>query len=138
MNNNEQQHLRNKRQCLENKQQKKLKSTPPATAPAFATFRNCSPRIANILWLSFQGDRVTYTKNGLNPRQKMDMNTYEGHPWIFRDYHTGDKLVISTEANTQEREVFFPVPWSEDNSQRVEVTILLPGKMYQYAYSGHG
>ena len=112
-------------------EENKLKSTAAPTLPAGAIFRNRTPRLINLLWLDFQGRQVTYTRNGLKSRHKMAMNTFEGHPWIFRDHITGDKLVCYTDAESQKREVFFPIPFSEDYPHNTQVNIILPGKVYK-------
>ena len=85
-----------------------LKSAPGSRAKAYATFRNHSPRVVDLLWLNWEGERVNYTKNGLKQGHKMDMNTFEGHPWIFRDHQSGDKLVFTAGTDMQSLEVFFP------------------------------
>jgi von Hippel-Lindau disease tumor supressor len=41
----------------------------------------------NILWLNYEGERVRYKT--LQPNQFVDVNTFVGHPWIFRDADTG-------------------------------------------------
>ncbi|XP_033645015.1 von Hippel-Lindau disease tumor suppressor-like [Asterias rubens] len=107
-------------------EENKLKSTAAPTLPAGAIFRNRTPRLINLLWLDFQGRQVTHTRNGLKSRHKMAMNTFEGHPWIFRDHITGDKLVCYTDAESQKREVFFPIPFSEDYPHNTQVNIILP------------
>ncbi len=113
-------------QHLHRREKKKLKSMAAPTPRAGAIFRNCTPRLVNLLWLDFQGKQVTYTRNGLKPRHKMGMNTFEGHPWIFRDHNTGDKLACYTDTDSQKREVFFPIPFSDDHPRETQVNIILP------------
>ncbi|XP_022092368.1 von Hippel-Lindau disease tumor suppressor-like [Acanthaster planci] len=103
-----------------------LKSAPGHRAKAYASFRNRSPRVVDILWLNWEGERVNYTKNGLKQGYKMDMNTYEGHPWIFRDHCSGDKLVFVAGTDGQSKEVFFPTPAGEERPHATQVNIQLP------------
>ncbi len=59
----------------------------------------------------------------LQPHHAVDVNTYVGHPWIFRDSFTGDKLVVHL------KERFEPVGWRLDGGMpcRRVVRIMLPG-----------
>lgn len=71
---------------------------------SFVRFVNQTLRNVNILWLNYEGARVRYKT--LYPNQFVDVNTFVGHPWIFRDADTGDKLVV------QLREVYEPIGYN--------------------------
>ncbi|XP_038057736.1 von Hippel-Lindau disease tumor suppressor-like [Patiria miniata] len=105
---------------------KQLKSVTGPSAKSYATYKNCSPRVADILWVNWEGARVNYTKNGLKQGYKMHMNTYEGHPWIFRDHHSGDKLVFTAGTDRQSQEVFFPIPVDDQHPHATQVNIQIP------------
>lgn len=94
---------------------------------AFATFINCSQRTVKVFWIDFRGERVDYTRErgGLKPRQYLQMHTFEGHPWIFRDKDSNDKLVFKSVRNQLE-EVYFPVAW--DGRPAPIIKIQIPGR----------
>ncbi|XP_071852516.1 von Hippel-Lindau disease tumor suppressor-like [Apostichopus japonicus] len=91
---------------------------------AFATFVNCSQRTVRVFWIDFEGTRVDYTRDrgGLQPRQYLQMRTFEGHPWIFRDKESNDKLYVRTSQNKLE-EVYFPVAWDGREAPTVRIQI---------------
>lgn len=94
---------------------------------AFATFVNCSQRTVRVFWIDFQGDRVDYTRErgGLKPRQYLQMRTFEGHPWIFRDKESNDKLYFRNNQNKLE-EVYFPEAW-DGRREAPRIKIQIPG-----------
>ena len=52
---------------------------------AFVTFVNTTHRMADVIWVNFQGSLQSYTSpKGLSPTKRIDLRTYEEHPWIFR------------------------------------------------------
>ncbi|XP_045196823.2 von Hippel-Lindau disease tumor suppressor-like [Mercenaria mercenaria] len=89
---------------------------------SFLRFLNKTKRKVDVVWVNYEGARVRYKT--LNPDQFLDINTFAGHPWIFFDSETGDKMVV------QLKEVFEPVAWnSEGNNwppQRKVVNITIP------------
>ncbi|XP_041369257.1 von Hippel-Lindau disease tumor suppressor-like [Gigantopelta aegis] len=88
---------------------------------SFVRFVNCTKRRVDIIWLNYEGARVKYRT--LQPHQFVDANTFVGHPWVFRDADTGDRLMV------QLREVYEPVGWSSSDGwppQRKVVNISIP------------
>ncbi len=51
---------------------------------AFVTFFNSTARLIDVIWINFEGTFTTYTPLGLPPGKRIDLHTYEEHPWIFR------------------------------------------------------
>lgn len=54
---------------------------------------NRSPRVAQPLWLDFQGEPQPFQT--LLPGASLRINSYRGHPWLFRDARTNDRLLIN-------------------------------------------
>ena len=108
---------------VHNSQGKRLKSGP-SMVHSFVRFLNCTARRVDVVWLNHEGVGIKYRT--LGPNQWVDVNTYVGHPWIFRDSATGDKLVV------QLKEVFEPSSWKNDDEnavpQRKTFNITIPGK----------
>ncbi|XP_013413378.1 von Hippel-Lindau disease tumor suppressor-like [Lingula anatina] len=71
---------------------------------AFVRFINKTARHVDVIWLNYEGARVRYKT--LSPEQWVDVNTFVGHPWIFRDSVSGDRLVVQHEA------VYEPEGWN--------------------------
>lgn len=91
---------------------------------SFVRFVNLTVRKVDIVWLNYEGARVRYKT--LLPDQFVDVNTYVGHPWIFRDADTGDRLMV------QLREVFEPIGFNPGEGwppQRRVVNIMIPGRL---------
>ncbi|KAK7095242.1 von Hippel-Lindau disease tumor suppressor-like [Littorina saxatilis] len=88
---------------------------------SFVRFVNQTLRKVDIVWLNYEGARVRYKT--LQPDQFVDVNTFVGHPWIFRDADTGDKLMV------QLQEVFEPIGYNINEGwppQRRVVRISIP------------
>ncbi|XP_018027900.1 von Hippel-Lindau disease tumor suppressor [Hyalella azteca] len=68
--------------------------------PSFVTFQNRTERPVDVYWVNFAGKSVLYKT--LPAQSKLSVNTYETHPWIFRDHQTRAKLVVNCQ------EVFTP------------------------------
>ena len=104
---------------------KRLKSGP-SMVHSLVRFLNCTVRRVEVVWLNHEGVGIRYKT--LAPEQWVDVNTYVGHPWIFRDSLTGDKLVV------QLKEVFEPPASlnSGDNSRPLRKTfnITIPGQSF--------
>ncbi|XP_026999188.2 von Hippel-Lindau disease tumor suppressor [Tachysurus fulvidraco] len=83
--------------------------------PIHVLFCNRSPRTVHLLWINFQGQPVSYGL--LKPQTGRRMNTYVGHPWMFRDAQTDDPMLVNN------KELYLPS--ARDNNQ-VPVVITLP------------
>ena len=93
---------------------------------SFVRFVNVTERRVNVVWLNYEGERVHYKT--LQPQHFVDVNTFVGHPWIFQDADTGDKLVV------QLKEEYQPIGFSMKADgwppQRKIVKISVPGNGY--------
>lgn len=94
---------------------------------SFLRFVNKTNRNVDVVWVNYEGARVRYKT--LSPDQYLDINTFAGHPWIFFDSETGDRMVV------QLKEIFEPVAWNSEGSnwppQRKVVNITIPGKKFR-------
>ena len=81
-------------------------------------FKNITQRKASILWLDYKGERVLY--KALQNNEEITVHTFVGHPWIFRDFDSGDELVA---GNGQK--VYWPEAWEEGHPSHF-VTINIP------------
>ena len=61
----------------------------PSTHHSFVRFCNRTLRRADVIWFNYTGQGVKYKT--LLPTQTVDVNTFVGHPWMFRDHDTGDR-----------------------------------------------
>ncbi|XP_072015986.1 von Hippel-Lindau disease tumor suppressor-like [Amphiura filiformis] len=111
---------------LSRKRCKKMLRSKNSGNKAFVTFFNSTARLIDVIWINFEGDFTSYTPNGLNPGKRIDLHTYEEHPWIFRDRSSGDQLVFCS-RNGQHEEVYFPEPWDGSLDYRAPtVNVILP------------
>ncbi|XP_077979090.1 von Hippel-Lindau disease tumor suppressor-like isoform X2 [Glandiceps talaboti] len=94
-----------------------LLKSKPSQDRALLRFINRSPRTIDVIWVNFRGGRVIYAE-GLQSRQYYDVNSYECHPWIFRDHTSRDKLYAGM------NEVHFPVPWAGEFPPRRHVVFI--------------
>ena len=85
----------------------------------YLTFKNVSNRTVAIFWINFEGERVLYKI--LNEGESYEIFSYAGHPWIFRDHDTGDKLVSSNDQY-----IYWPQTCENLNSRNL-VLIKIPG-----------
>ena len=95
----------------------------PSRIESLLTFVNKTERTVDVIWLNHQGQPHRYKV--LQPLQTVNVNTYVGHPWIFRDRFSGDALAVES------KEVFFPKPSTSVAPQRRRhIFITLPGNQY--------
>ncbi|KAL5011793.1 hypothetical protein ScPMuIL_010344 [Solemya velum] len=88
---------------------------------SFVRFVNRTLRKVDIIWLNYEGSRVKYKT--LAQDQFVDVNTFVGHPWIFRDADTGDRLLVKL------CEVYQPVGFASAEGclpQRKVINITIP------------
>ena len=97
-----------------------------STVCSLIRFQNRTDRQVDIIWLNYEGARVKYRT--LCANDFVDVNTFVGHPWIFIDAESGERLVVEL------KEVYEPTNgWSVGNPHRKVVNITIPSKyMYQY------
>lgn len=86
-----------------------LKSTN-SDQPTSVTFVNLTRKPAEMWWLDYSGEPVSY--GAIQPGEESGMTTYITHPWVFRTYLNGAKLL----GNRQE--VYMPTAteYDEDGS----------------------
>ncbi|XP_071505603.1 von Hippel-Lindau disease tumor suppressor-like [Diadema antillarum] len=90
------------------------------TAHAFVSFVNCTNRIANVFWINFQGQRKSYTTEGLPPGRRLDIKTFLSHPWIARDFQTGDALTF-VDRGSASCCVYMPERWDGNRHYRAPI-----------------
>lgn len=54
---------------------------------------NRSPRVVQPVWLDFHGEPQPFQT--LLPGTSLRVNSYRGHPWLFRDARTNDRLLVN-------------------------------------------
>ena len=105
---------------------KKKYKSEKSTMYSFVRFYNRTARFVDVVWLNYEGLGVKYVT--LKPKQFVDINTFVGHPWIFRDSQTGEKMV------TQMKDVYEPERWTGEQQhampQRKLVSITIPGRFF--------
>ena len=70
---------------------------------SFVMFKNTTERIVSIYWVNYSSKFIHYTN--LEPSKTCFVNTYETHPWVFKDSVSGERLHVKN------RLVYFPEPW---------------------------
>lgn len=83
-----------------------IKSTLSPTAEVLVRFFNGSSREVDLLWINDQGRGVRYAKLGV--RQYIDIRTFEGHPWVFRESGTGAPYLGLLGVALEEVQVYWP------------------------------
>ncbi|XP_015115669.1 von Hippel-Lindau tumor suppressor homolog [Diachasma alloeum] len=70
---------------------------------SFVRFINTTTHDVEVLWIDYEGLAVRY--GILNPGDRLDINTFATHPWIFVEEDTRDRFVVDG------KDVFLPQPW---------------------------
>jgi von Hippel-Lindau disease tumor supressor len=92
---------------------------------SFVRFRNRTQRGVDIIWLNYEGARVKYKT--LYAYEFVDVNTYVGHPWIFLDVETGERLVVDLKSVYEPTTGWVPGQWPP---MRKVVNITIPSMFY--------
>ena len=79
----------------------------------------------NIFWRDYSGRRVKYAS--LRPGSRFEINTYETHPWEFRDADTSDVL-MARDGSSSWQKIYFPRAWTGDDVTDVQIDI--PSKYF--------
>lgn len=85
---------------------------------SYVSFRNCTDRALDVIWVGFSGQLVWY--GTLNPADSKMMNTFATHPWIFRDPDTGERMHVHG------RDVYMPRAFQRGQLNRYLVPIRFP------------
>ncbi|XP_048777014.1 von Hippel-Lindau disease tumor suppressor-like [Ostrea edulis] len=76
---------------------------------SFVRFMNRTQRGVDIVWLNYEGARVKFKT--LSAYEFVDVNTYVGHPWIFLDMETGERLVVNLKSVYEPTTGWVPGHW---------------------------
>ncbi|XP_062622361.1 von Hippel-Lindau disease tumor suppressor-like [Saccostrea cucullata] len=86
-------------------------------------FKNRTERGVDIIWLNYEGARVKYKT--LQAYEFVDVNTYVGHPWIFLDVESGERLVVDLKSVYEPTTGWVPSQWPIKPVRKV-VNITIP------------
>ncbi|EYB81353.1 hypothetical protein Y032_0386g440 [Ancylostoma ceylanicum] len=86
----------------------------------YVRFFNLTGTDVDVIWINEEGRGIRYGQ--LKKSQYLDINTYEGHPWIFRESGVGDLLI----GQPGRISVYFPKRENINVISRVCVLITFP------------
>ncbi|EPB68482.1 hypothetical protein ANCCEY_12424 [Ancylostoma ceylanicum] len=89
-------------------------------AAVYVRFFNLTGTDVDVIWINEEGRGIRYGQ--LKKSQYLDINTYEGHPWIFRESGVGDLLI----GQPGRISVYFPKRENINVISRVCVLITFP------------
>ncbi|KAL6741060.1 hypothetical protein Aduo_014364 [Ancylostoma duodenale] len=90
------------------------------TVAVYVRFFNLTGTDVDVIWINEEGRGIRYGQ--LKKSQYLDINTYEGHPWIFRESGVGDLLI----GQPGRISVYFPKRENINVISRVCVLITFP------------
>ncbi|WKY11504.1 hypothetical protein Q1695_003233 [Nippostrongylus brasiliensis] len=91
-----------------------------ATVAVYVRFVNFTDVDVDVIWINEEGRGIRYGQ--LKKSQYLDISTYEGHPWIFRESGVGDVLI----GQPGRIPVYFPKRENINVVSRVCVLITFP------------
>lgn len=95
----------------------KWPKSEPSIYPSYIRFINRTERRVDVIWIDYQA-KPQYS-NTLGPSQFLDVNTFVGHPWIFKDTDTAEHMVV-------QRKIFYLPKRLPQRPVRRCVNITLP------------
>ncbi|XP_037944195.1 protein Vhl-like [Teleopsis dalmanni] len=74
----------------------------PSHIKCYVLFVNVTTRNVDILWIDPGGIEKLFAS--INPGKKVKVDTFQTHPWVFRDKDTGEYMQVD------HKDVFWPTP----------------------------
>lgn len=90
-----------------------------STASYTAIFYNAAPYPIDVVWISFQGEEVTYQH--LVPGAEYPQQTYLNHLWVFKT--PGHDLRLMANANGVTKHIFEGTAFGAQENTSIRVTI---------------